>query len=47
MDIAYLKKLPAVLSTPTINGTLGITLNDWHPTLGPFMGRVLVRYGTP
>ena len=47
MDIAYLKKLRVVLSTPTINRTLGIALNDRHPMLGLSMGRVLVRYGTP
>ena len=47
MDIAYLKKLPAVLTIPTFNGTQGIALNDRHPMLGLSMGRVLVRYGAP
>ena len=46
MDIAYLKKLPAVLTTHMFNGTLGIALHDGHPLSGAPTGGVLKRYGT-
>ena len=44
MDIAYLKKLPAVLTTPMFNGTQGIALHDGHPLSRPPTGRVLKGY---
>jgi len=45
MDIAYFKKLSAVLSTPFFNKVQVLALHDGHPLSGQPMGGLLVRYG--